>query len=68
MFGEMLSHEWVTDDLMVHRSTFSSGVEATVNFDEIEREGLPGKGYCVTGLPHGRHEGHFQRRLCSSET
>jgi len=68
MFDETLAHEWMTDDLMVQQSAFSSGVEVTVNFDEIEREGLPGKGYCVTGLPQGRHAGHFQRMLCLSET
>ena len=67
MYDEMLSHEWVTDDQMVQRSTFSSGVEITVNFDEIEREKLPGKGYRVVGLPKGKHEGHFQRQLHSSD-
>ncbi|MBT3376022.1 MAG: hypothetical protein HN742_17360 [Lentisphaerae bacterium] len=63
MYDEMLSHELLTEDMMVQRSTFSSGVEVTVNLDEVEREGLPGKGYRVTGLASGRHEGHFQRQL-----
>lgn len=66
MYDEMLSHEWVTDDLMVQRSTFSSGVEITVNFDEIDREELPGKGYRVAGLSKGSHAGHFRRQLQSS--
>jgi hypothetical protein len=67
MYDEMLAHEWVTDDQMVQRSTFSSGVEIAVNLDEIDREGMPGKGYRVTGLPKGKHEGHFQRQLRSSD-
>ena len=59
MYDEMLSHEWLTDDQMVQRSAFASGTEVWVNFDEIERESLPGKGYRVLGLPQGRHEGRF---------
>ena len=67
MYDEMLTHELLTDDQMVQRSTFSSGVEIVVNLDEIEREGLPGKGYRVTGLPKGKHEGHFQQQLHSAD-
>ncbi|NOY80774.1 MAG: hypothetical protein GXP31_07190 [Kiritimatiellaeota bacterium] len=63
MYDEMLSHELMTDDRMVQRSTFSSGVEVTVNFDELEREGLPRKGFHVDGLPGGPHRGH---RPCST--
>jgi hypothetical protein len=57
MYDEMLTHEFVTDDQMVQRSAFASGVEITVNFDEIEREGLSGKGYRVTGLKDGPRRG-----------
>ncbi len=69
MYDEMLSHELVTDDRMVQRSTFASGVEVVVNFDEIEREDLPGKGFRVDGLPRGRHQGHRPRAtFCSRMT
>ena len=62
MYDEMLSHEWLTDDQMVQRSAFASGVEVTVNFDEIEREGLPGKGFRVDGQEEGNREGSFVSR------
>lgn len=62
MYDEMLSHEWLTDDQMMQRSAFASGVEITVNFDETEREGLPGKGISVGGLADGVHEGSFVPR------
>ncbi|NOZ20125.1 MAG: hypothetical protein GXP25_03450 [Planctomycetes bacterium] len=62
LYDEMLSHERVTDDQMVQRTRFASGVEITVNFDEIEREGLPGKGYRVTGLDDGPRQGAFVGR------
>ena len=63
MYDEMLTHQWLTDDQMVQRSAFASGVEITVNFDEIEREGMPGKSYRVTGMSAGTHEGCFQHQL-----
>lgn len=66
MYDEMLSHELVTDDQMVQRTTFASGVEATVNFDEIQREMLPAKGFRVTGLPEGTHTGSFTSSLQSA--
>jgi len=59
MYDEMLTHQWVTDDQMVQRTKFASGVEMTVNFDEIPREGLPGKGYRVSGLKDGPRQGSF---------
>jgi len=60
MYDELLSHEWLTDDQMVQRTRFSSGVEITVNFDEVEREGLMGKGFCVRGLGGGVRRGAFK--------
>jgi hypothetical protein len=59
MYDEMLSHEWVTDDQMVQKTAFSSGVEIQVNFDEIEREGMSAKSYRVTGIEGGKCEGRF---------
>ena len=59
MYDEMLTHQWLTDDQMVQRTKFASGVEITVNFDEIPREGLPGKGYRVSGLKDGPRQGGF---------
>ena len=62
MDDEMTMHEFVTDDHMVQHTAFSSGVEITVNFDEIEREGLPGKGYRISGLKDGPRQGSFVSR------
>jgi len=62
MYDEMTMHEFVTDDQMVQRSAFASGVEISVNFDEIEREGLPGKGFRVMGLKGGPRQGSFNSR------
>jgi hypothetical protein len=62
MYDEMTMHELVTDDQMVQRSAFASGVEISVNFDEIEREGLPGKGFRVVGLKDGPRQGSFASR------
>ena len=62
MYEEMTNHEWVTDDQMVQNSAFSSGVEITVNFDEIDREGLPGKAFRVSGMDDGPREGSFVSR------
>ena len=62
MYDEMLTHEFVTDDQMVQRTEFASGVEIMVNFDEIPREGLPGKGFCVRGMESGVRRGSFTSR------
>ncbi len=62
MYDEMLTHQWLTDDQVVQRTKFASGVEITVNFDEIPREGLPGKGYRVTGLKDRPRQGNFASR------
>lgn len=62
LHDEMLSHEFMTDDQKVQRTTFASGLEITANFDETEREGLQGKGYQVKGLPGGWRTGHFAGR------
>ena len=62
MYDEMTNHEWVTDDQMVQISAFSSGVEITVNLDEVEREGLPGKGFQVRGMADGPRRGSFISR------
>ncbi len=62
MYDEMLTHKWLTDDQMVQCTQFTSGVEITVNFDEIEREGLPGKGYRVLGVQEKPREGNFAPR------
>ncbi|MCX7016604.1 MAG: hypothetical protein NTW86_29285 [Candidatus Sumerlaeota bacterium] len=59
MRDEMVSHEWLTDDRMVQRTVFSSGVEIRANFDETEREELPAKGYEAKGLPGGPRRGGF---------
>ncbi len=59
MYDEMLSHRWITDDRMVQHSAFSSGVEVLVNFDEIPREGLPGKAYRIVGLKGGIRKGRY---------
>ena len=59
MYDEMLSHEWLTGDQTVQKTTFSSGVEIQVNFDEIEREGMSAKSYRVTGIDGGKREGSF---------
>jgi len=66
MYDELLLHEWITDDQMVQRTRFSSDVEITVNFDEIDREGLPGKGFRVTGLADGPRQGSFVTRWLHS--
>ncbi len=60
MYDEMLSHKWITNDQMVQQSEFISGVKITVNFDEIEREGLPAKGYHVSGSKNGTKSGQFK--------
>lgn len=60
MYDEMLSHKWITDDQMVQQTVFTSGVKITVNFDEIEREGLPAKGYHVSGSKNGTKSGRFK--------
>ena len=62
MYDEMTNHEWITDDQMVQRSAFASGVEITVNLDEVEREGLPGKGFRVLGMDGGPRGGSFVSR------
>jgi hypothetical protein len=62
MFDEMLSHAWLTDDQMVQRSCFASGIEVTVNFDEVAREGLPAKSYGVLGLGLTPRTGAFTSR------
>jgi len=41
-------------------------VEVVVNLDEVDREGLPGKGFQVDGLPEGRSQGHFRQELSVS--
>lgn len=64
MYDEMLSHECITDDQMVQKTTFSSGVEVLVNFDEIERESMPPKGYNVSGMAGGIRQGHLVTELC----
>ena len=46
---------------------WAKGKFDVARIDEIEREGMPGKGYRVSGLPKGRHEGHFQRQLRSAD-
>jgi len=50
MYEELLSHRWITDDQLVQRTQFASGVEVTANFDEEQREGLPPKSFRVSGL------------------
>ncbi len=56
---ELIEHEWLTDDQMVQRTAFSSGVEIRTNFDEIAREGLPAKGYAISGMPDGSRSGCY---------
>lgn len=59
-FEEMLNHEILTPDLLVQRTTFSSGVEVTVNYGEYpykleEGSALPAYGYRVKDTSPGGH-------------
>jgi hypothetical protein len=64
-FDEMESHAVVTEDRLVQRTRFSSGVEVTVNFGVAARDVGTGepilpKGYVVNGLDRTARRGSFR--------
>jgi hypothetical protein len=59
MYDELLSHEFLSDDQMLQRSRFSSGVDVNVNFDEQGRREMPPKSFRITGLASGVRSGTF---------
>lgn len=69
---ELLNHQFLTPDLLVQRTVFSSGVEVTVNYGEFpfkleDATGLPAYGYRVKdAAPGGRSiSGHVETRVVS---
>ena len=62
-YDEMLSHEFLTDDFMVQRTTFESGVTVTTNLAldtrELDDYSIPGRAFRVTGGSVGPYDGRF---------
>jgi hypothetical protein len=62
-YDEMLSHEFLTDDLMVQRTAFASGVTVIANFGLVDWDGdggmIPARGYRAAGGEVGSLGGQF---------
>jgi hypothetical protein len=70
-YDEMESHARLTEDSMVQRTQFSSGVRVTVNFgpapiDVGAGDPIPGKGYIVEGLGSTPRSGASPTRSSSA--
>jgi hypothetical protein len=71
---ELLNHQMLTPDLLVQRTSFSSGVEITVNYGEFpfkleDGTELPAYGYRVKDAAPGGHSfsGHVETDLVARD-
>lgn len=67
-YAELLSHEYLSADFKLQRSTFSSGTEVIVNLGPVSQKtdtgvSIPGYGYQVTGADGKVKKGGFQMTL-----